>query len=206
MKHYDYLYVMKRCTMCGIKKPETSEYFQFRKERDCFMTHCLECKRRKAREYIAKYDIKKRREKYANDNKEKTRKYQREYYLKNIDLIKKRAVESRRKRVASDPNLRLNLSVGANMRHSLKGNKNGRHWETLVNFTQEDLRKHLEIQFRNGMTWQNYGEWNIDHKIPISIFNINGAKSKGFKKCWALENLQPLWQKENFRKGNKLFA
>ena len=55
------------------------------------------------------------------------------------------------------------------------------------------------------MTWQNYGKWHIDHVIPKSLFNINGAKSKGFKKCWALENLQPLWADENLKKNNKLF-
>lgn len=192
--------------MCGIEKPETSEFYQFRNERGYFMRHCLECKRGKSREYIARYDIKKRRVKYANDNKGKIKKYQRKYYLENIDLIKKRATESRRKRVAEDPALRLNLSMGANIRHSLKSNKNGRHWETFVDYTQKKLRDHLKSQFKDGMTWENYGKWNIDHKIPISIFNINGVKSKGFKKCWALGNLQPLWANDNFVKGNKLFT
>ena len=89
--------------------------------------------------------------------------------------------------------------------HSLKGNKNGYKWESLINYTQEDLRRHLEMQFTKDMTWENYGEWHIDHKIPISIFNINGIKSKGFQKCWELENLQPLWAEENTKKGNTLF-
>ena len=63
------------------------------------------------------------------------------------------------------------------------------------------------MQFKPGMTWDNYGKngWVLDHRIPVSLFNINGIKSKGFKKCWALENLQPLWEKENISKGDKLF-
>ena len=56
-------------------------------------------------------------------------------------------------------------------------------------------------------TWNDYlnGELHIDHIIPISLFNITGVKSKGFKKCWALENLRLLPKGENLRKGNKLF-
>jgi len=59
----------------------------------------------------------------------------------------------------------------------------------------------------NGMTWEKYlkGEIHIDHIIPISLFNIISIKSKGFKKCWSLENLQPLWAKDNLKKKNKLF-
>lgn len=105
----------------------------------------------------------------------------------------------------NNPIYRLNHNLSRAIRKSLKGNKNDKSWESLINYTQEDLRKHLESQFQEGMTWENYGKWHIDHKIPISIFNITSAKCKGFKKCWALENLQPLWEKDNLEKGNKLF-
>jgi len=53
------------------------------------------------------------------------------------------------------------------------------------------------------MTWANYGEWHIDHKRPISSFNIVSVDCKEFGECWALENLQPLWADENLRKSNK---
>ena len=91
------------------------------------------------------------------------------------------------------------------MNKSLKRQKNGYHWERLVNYTRNDLIYHIEKQFKDGMTWENYGKWHIDHRIPISIFNINGIKSKGFKEAWKLENLQPMWEKENLEKHNKLF-
>jgi 5-methylcytosine-specific restriction endonuclease McrA len=65
----------------------------------------------------------------------------------------------------------------------------------------------LELQFKGGMNWNNYGRggWVLDHKIPKSLFNIKGIKSKGFKKCWALENLQPMWEKDNRSKSDTLF-
>lgn len=53
------------------------------------------------------------------------------------------------------------------------------------------------------MSWDNYGEWHIDHKIPDCKFNYISVNDKEFQKCWALKNLQPLWAIENLRKGSK---
>ena len=130
-----------------------------------------------------------------------------EYYIANMDVIKKRAVENRRNKRMIDPSSRLRDSVSAGIRYSLKNDKGGMSWESLVGYTYKDLREHLESQFTDGMTWNNYGVggWTIDHIIPISIFNISGPKSKGFKKCWALENLRPMWYSDNFSKNDRLF-
>ena len=32
----------------------------------------------------------------------------------------------------------------------------------------ETFKKHIEQQFTEGMSWENYGEWHIDHKIPTA--------------------------------------
>ena len=56
------------------------------------------------------------------------------------------------------------------------------------------------------MTIDNYGLWEIDHIIPRSFFKYRSPRNKQFKKCWALENLQPLWKSENRKKGNKIAA
>ena len=64
---------------------------------------------------------------------------------------------------------------------------------------------HLEKQFKEGMTWNNYGYygWHIDHIRPVSSFNFNSYDDPEFKECWALSNLQPLWGKENISKKDK---
>jgi hypothetical protein len=54
------------------------------------------------------------------------------------------------------------------------------------------------------MTWENYGKWHIDHKRPIASFNFTSYEDPEFKECWALNNLQPMWAKENMSKGNKI--
>lgn len=54
------------------------------------------------------------------------------------------------------------------------------------------------------MTWDNYGEWHVDHIKPISSHTILEIGDDEFMKCWSLDNLQPLWGKENISKSNKL--
>ena len=100
---------------------------------------------------------------------------------------------------------RLAKVIGANIRNSLQGNKNGKHWESLVNYTLDELKEHLEKQFKPGMCWKNHAirGWHIDHIKPISSFNIESYDCDDFKKCWKLENLQPLWWYENIKKSNK---
>ena len=54
------------------------------------------------------------------------------------------------------------------------------------------------------MTWENYGKWHLEHKIPISVHNFTRSGHEDFKRCWALKNLQPMWAIENFEKHDKL--
>ena len=114
--------------------------------------------------------------------------------------IEKRKYDKR----MSTPHGKLNTALRTSLRKSLKRIKNGRSWETLVGYTVSDLKKHLESQFEEGMSWDNYGRngWHIDHKTPLSWFNFSAPEDRGFKKCWALENLQPMWAIENIKKGN----
>ena len=57
------------------------------------------------------------------------------------------------------------------------------------------------------MTWENYGKWHIDHIKPLCSFifvNSDGSVNLGeIKKANSLDNLQPLWAKENLSKGGK---
>lgn len=117
----------------------------------------------------------------------------------------KEIVNSRQQKYrAGSFKVRLNERMGAMMRIALKDKKNGRHWESLVGYSLQDLMKHLEKLFAPGMTWDNIREWHIDHIIPMSAFNFELPEHNDFKKCWALKNLQPLWAKDNLSKHAKL--
>jgi hypothetical protein len=74
----------------------------------------------------------------------------------------------------------------------------------LLGCSVEELKKYLEIKFKEGMSWNNYGlrGWHIDHIIPCSKFDL--IKEEEQKKCFHFSNLQPLWWNENLSKGNRL--
>ena len=93
------------------------------------------------------------------------------------------------------------------MRRSLR-NKNshidcyGKSFDRL-GYTVEELYKSLESHFTDGMSWDNMDEWHIDHIKPVVLFNFTTYDCEDFKKCFALENLQPLWALDNLKKGAK---
>jgi len=69
-----------------------------------------------------------------------------------------------------------------------------------------DLRSHIEEQFVEGMTWDNYGEWHIDHIIPVMAVDEDGTKPdiETISKRLHYTNTQPLWARDNLSKGNRI--
>jgi len=110
------------------------------------------------------------------------------------------------KRYKVDLKYNLTKRMGTRIWQTLKDNKNGRCWETLVSYTVKDLIKRLKKTMPKGYTWQDYleGRLHIDHIIPVSVFNYTKPEHTDFKRCWALNNLQLLPAEENHKKFNKL--
>lgn len=82
------------------------------------------------------------------------------------------------------------------------GSKNGRSTFAILGYTCDTLMEHLEAQFGPDMSWANYGEWHIDHIVPLSSFSYETPSDPGFRAAWQLQNLQPLWAVENMTKGS----
>ena len=114
----------------------------------------------------------------------------------------KMAAKQRRRR-AGNPAVAIAMSMSNGMWRSLGDGKAGRHWEDLVPYTVAELSAHLEAQFGPGMTWENRGKWHIDHIRPVCSFKFTTPDDAGFKACWALSNLRPMWARENQRKNGK---
>lgn len=70
----------------------------------------------------------------------------------------------------------------------------------LLGCSIEEFRTHLESQFTEGMTWDNYGEWHVDHKKPCAAFNL--SKEEDQRICFHYTNMQPLWKEENIKKSS----
>lgn len=93
------------------------------------------------------------------------------------------------------------------MHHGIRrGTKGGRSWQSLVGYSIRELMTHMEERFVPGMSWANLGEWHIDHVRPRASFEFAAPDEPQFRECWALSNLQPLWAKDNLRKGSRLVA
>lgn len=157
--------------------------------------------------------IKLRRWKYRQDNKEKInvygrfynqgrKDYRKQYDVDNKEKIMVRARLYRRRRRSSNPLYRLRTNVGNRISKAINRIKIRKTYCTmeLVGCSLDKLKKHLEIQFIKGMTWDNYGKWHVDHIIPLSFA---GDKESLFK-LMRYTNLQPLWARDNIRKSDNI--
>jgi hypothetical protein len=155
-----------------------------------------ETKQRKKKNYLEWYE----------QNKEHRKKYMDEYREKNIDKIREVKRNYERTRKANDPLYKLVANFRTAIWTVLKENNMDKygHYFEILQYSPEQLAYHLEKQFSEGMTWENYGEWHVDHKLPITSFNFQEIGDNEFMRCWGLDNLQPMWADENIRKSNKV--
>lgn len=157
--------------------------------------------REKNKEYMSK-----KHKKWYNENKDKWNEYIKEYREKNIDKIREVKRNYERTRKANDPLYKLVANFRTAIYTVLKENNMNKygHYFDILQYSPEQLADHLEKQFSDGMSWENYGEWHVDHIKPITAFNFQEIGDSEFMKCWSLENLQPMWADENIRKSNKI--
>tara|TARA_R110000803_G_scaffold209961_1_gene280529 strand:+ start:84 stop:1109 length:1026 start_codon:yes stop_codon:yes gene_type:complete len=87
------------------------------------------------------------------------------------------------------------------IRQAAAKNKNTKYFD-ILGYTSKKLINHLQKQFTIGMTWRAFrnGDIHIDHIKPQSLFDL--SNDSGYKKCWSLDNLQPLWAADNLAKSN----
>ena len=143
---------------------------------------------------------------WYEQNKEHRKEYLKEYREKNIVKIRKTKRDYERNRKASDPLYKLITNFRTAIWTVLKESNVDKygHYFDILQYTPEELIIHLEKQFKDDMTWDNYGIWHVDHKLPITSFDIQEMGDDEFMRCWCLDNLQPMWGEENIRKSNKI--
>lgn len=166
---------------------------------------------------------------WCKTHSEKMSQYRKEYYIKNKELLshnrkiyydsltnveKEHRREIRRlynkdiyqriikQRREDDPLFKLKCNLRNLIKNSLtlQGyTKKSKTYE-IVGLTYIDFQNFIESKFQEGMTWENYGEWHLDHIVPVSsaideesLINLN-----------YYTNFQPLWALDNLRKSNLL--
>jgi hypothetical protein len=128
------------------------------------------------------------------DNKETLREYHSEWRSNNKDKVKYYSSNYYDK-VMSDPTLKLVKNIRTALWSVLAERNMAKYGSTfsILGYSPNELIAHLESLFTEGMSWENYGEWHVDHIIPISQFNFTDYNDYEFTKCWSLSNLRPMW-------------
>jgi hypothetical protein len=143
---------------------------------------------------------------WREDNKEYLKEYQKKWRENNVDKIRKTKRDYQQHLRDTDPTYKLISYFRTAIYQVLKESnvEKNKHYFDVLQYTPKQLIDHLELQFTDGMTWENYGVWHVDHIKPISSFSIVEMGDNEFMKCWCLNNLQPMWGEENIRKSNKV--
>lgn len=136
------------------------------------------------------------------------RKYDSKPEVKQKKALRRVTAESRayhreyhRTRYASDLNFRLANCLRARLRKALKRNWKSGSAVRDLGCSIESLKSWLMYQFQPGMTWENYGEWEIDHVKPLASFDLTD-RTQLLEACnWF--NLQPMWANDNLQKRDK---
>ena len=171
----------------------------------------------KLRKQHKKYELKnkdKRKQQHKQwrlKNKNKYDEYQEQYKIKNRDKLKKDRLKNRDilrkykiRRLKNNLNYRLRSRLSTRIYMAVKKYKKSKSTMQLVGCSLDYLKDYLESQFDDEMSWNNYGEWHIDHIIPCTSFDL--SKPKQQQVCFHYSNLQPLWAIDNMSKGNRIMA
>lgn len=196
---------MKTCSKCNLPKEE-KEFYKNKNFKDGLQYDCKLCHQQEGKEnyLLNAQKIITRTNKYRKEHLCNYRKYVKNWELNNSEKHKSR-VKIRDAKNNHTEKGRLNNTMSVYIAKSLHGTKAGKRWEDLVGYTVDQLKRHLEKLFKEGMSWDNYGKvWEIDHKIPVAVFNYEKPEHLDFKLCWDIKNLQPLECSKNRSKQDKL--
>lgn len=183
----------KICEYCGKKSCKsdfsTSPLASVCKE--CTRQYKLDCKKER---YYKTY------KKYYQENREKliekTKKWN-----KNNKAKRNIHKQNYRNKHKDELDFRIKENLGTRLRNLVK--KDNNNFIDFIGCEISFLKKWLEYNFVNDMSWTNYGSyWHIDHIIPCATYKEQNIQEQ--LECWKWTNLAPLEAKSNASKGCKI--
>ena len=195
---------MKKCKGCSIEKP----FNEFNKDaagKNGLKSRCRVCSNKAATDHYYK-----NQEKYKLNSKEWTKNNKDQHLLSQQNWR-----NNNPKYINQYQSQRLEEDILYKVSHNLrtrtydifkkKGLVKDQTSLDIVGIEGDKLIKHIESQWTEGMSWDNYGksvknEWSIDHIIPLSSANT----IKELKQLCHYTNIQPLWHIDNIKKSNKI--
>lgn len=207
----------KICSHCKIEKP-LDDYYEVKRKKplvrniktDNRKARCKQCYAQKAKEWSLKNPEKRKKiaNNWAKNNPEKVKK---SYTKHNHDPKTKELRRQWRKQNAtayikrkrendSMFALKFKMRTKLNKIFSRFGYTKRSKSNEILGCDWETLKSHIERQFKPGMTWENRGEWHIDHIIPLAT----AETEQDVIKLNHYTNLRPLWAHENLAKSAKV--
>jgi len=200
---------MEECFYCTKCKKDLNKNMFAKKQLEAKLKTCRNCRNEYMREYRKKDSAKIYRKQYRDknrdiekmnwkrhveNNKEKVINYMREYRKRNYERDIKNRMEK-------DPNFKLARTLRTRLLKAIGSNqKNGSAVKDL-GCSIDFLKEYFENKFQEGMSWENHGEWHIDHIKPLASFDLTNREQ--FLEACNYTNLQPLWAKDNLSKSSK---
>jgi hypothetical protein len=122
-----------------------------------------------------------------------------------VEHVREWLREYQTNRYATDLQFKLRATIRANISRALTCIKKDAFDVTskleLLGCDLEYFKTWIEDQFEDGMTWDNHGEWHLDHIKPLASFDLTDPEQ--VEEACIFFNFQPLWSDDNFKKGAK---
>lgn len=214
--------ITKICNKCFEEK-NISEFYKKKGCKDGLASQCKECTKQQRREQYKnnpEYAAEKRRYSkwYRENNLEHCNERDKKYHQMNKDrrneMTRKWREENKdyelnyrreyRKEYYKRPEVIIARTHRSRCKDVIIKGKKCDSTINLLGAPIEVVRKHLEEQFVEGMSWENHGEWHIDHIQPCASFDLNDPEQQ--RECFHYTNLQPLWALDNLRKGSQIIT
>jgi hypothetical protein len=189
------------CSQCKVEKPETAEYYYRYSITNKFYSKCKLCRTANQR---------------ALDKRLRSE-YSRRYRMRNYDSVRQRETQwvkvntekriaawnahNRKRRASQIAKVEDRISALIRIHLRKRGVVKSSPKLELLGYSVQELAIHLESLFDGDMTWENMGDWQIDHIIPVSAIAYTDESDPLFRAAWSLSNLAPLWAIDNKQKS-----
>ena len=211
---------MKKCSKCN-NILSTNTFSKSKQTKDGFFSWCKICVSKYYK--TTKWILYRKKYNYSIERKN----YFKKYYLNNKDRINKSKINPKEyfanyrkkeiykeyqkkyqnkyilKRLSFDINFKLRYVLRSRISGCMKRIKTKKGGSAVrdLGCSIDEFKIYIEAKFKNGMSWNNHGQWHIDHIKPLSKFDLTDREQ--FLEACHYTNLQPLWAIENLSKNNK---
>lgn len=204
----------KICSVCKIAKSKTE--FSKRSGTACgVQSRCKVCNSayqatrkdyRAAKRLEKRDELRQRSRQYYVENKVRLLGQKKDYYLANREEILQKRKDDYPKtnarisaRAKVDPVFNLGRLLKARLSHAARSMSQKLTCGKALRAERDLIRQRIEMNFQPGMSWANYGQWQIDHVKPIAAF---AAQGKDLNLANLRCNLRPVWKTENMLKSS----